>query len=57
MENVKTRILQKYDSVAYRYDLVEAIPGILGITRLRKDVIRQATGEIVEVAAGGRAST
>lgn len=43
---------QKYDEVARYFDRLEAIPEFLGLRRLRRSLVRQATGRVLEVAAG-----
>ncbi|MSS71150.1 MAG: class I SAM-dependent methyltransferase [Candidatus Latescibacteria bacterium] len=45
-------IRQKYDQAAAWYDRVEGILEILGIGRLRRELLRRAPGEALEVAAG-----
>jgi ubiquinone/menaquinone biosynthesis C-methylase UbiE len=42
----------KYRSFARWYDLAEALPEALGIRRLRRRLLAQATGRVLEVAAG-----
>jgi ubiquinone/menaquinone biosynthesis C-methylase UbiE len=45
-------ISQKYDGFARWYDWVEGIPDVLGVSRLRRRLLRRASGKILEVAAG-----
>jgi ubiquinone/menaquinone biosynthesis C-methylase UbiE len=45
-------IARKYDRFARWYDVVEGIPDLLGVRRLRKKLLARASGEILEVAAG-----
>jgi ubiquinone/menaquinone biosynthesis C-methylase UbiE len=45
-------ISQKYDGFARWYDWVEGIPDMLGVSRLRRRLLRRASGKILEVAAG-----
>jgi ubiquinone/menaquinone biosynthesis C-methylase UbiE len=45
-------ISQKYDRFARWYDWVEGIPDVLGVSRLRRRLLRRASGKILEVAAG-----
>ena len=45
-------ISQKYDRVARWYDRVEGILGVLGVSRLRRRVLQQAGGKVLEVAVG-----
>jgi ubiquinone/menaquinone biosynthesis C-methylase UbiE len=48
----KQEIQQKYEHFARWYDVVEGIPEVLGIYRLRCELLQKATGQILEVAAG-----
>lgn len=43
---------QKYDGFARWYDYVEGIPELLGVRKLRKRLLRQASGKVLEVAVG-----
>ncbi len=43
---------RKYDRFARWYDLVEGIPDLLGVRRLRQRILQQASGKVLEVAAG-----
>src|SRR4030095_8759587 len=45
-------ISQKYDRFAQWFDLVEGVPDLLGIRKLRQRVLRQASGRVLEVAVG-----
>ena len=45
-------ISQKYDRFAQWYDVVEGVPDLLGIRKLRQRVLRQASGRVLEVAVG-----
>ena len=45
-------IARKYDRFARWYNLVEGIPDLLGIRKLRKRLLRRASGNVLEVAAG-----
>ena len=45
-------ISQKYNRFARWYDLVEGIPDLLGVRRLRQRLLEQASGKILEVAVG-----
>jgi ubiquinone/menaquinone biosynthesis C-methylase UbiE len=49
---LKEEIRQKYDKVAPRYDLLEAIPELLGLRRLRGSLLKRAAGRVLEIAAG-----
>jgi len=48
----KEEITQSYNKYARWYDILEKIPEILGISRVRKTLFRKASGEVLEVAAG-----
>jgi ubiquinone/menaquinone biosynthesis C-methylase UbiE len=45
-------ISQKYDRFAQWFDLVEGVPDLLGVRKLRQRVLRQASGRVLEVAVG-----
>jgi ubiquinone/menaquinone biosynthesis C-methylase UbiE len=45
-------ISQKYNRFARWYDLVEGIPDLLGVRKLRQRLLQQASGKILEVAVG-----
>lgn len=45
-------IRERYERLAHRYDLMEAIPEVLVIRRLRRRLLARARGEVLEVAAG-----
>ena len=45
-------ISQKYDRFARWYDLVEGIPDLLGLRRLRRRLLRRASEKVLEVAVG-----
>jgi ubiquinone/menaquinone biosynthesis C-methylase UbiE len=45
-------ISKKYDRFARWYDLVEGIPDILGLRKLRQGLLRRASGKVLEVAVG-----
>jgi ubiquinone/menaquinone biosynthesis C-methylase UbiE len=45
-------ISQKYDRFAHWYDVVEGVPDLLGIRKLRQRVLRQASGRVLEVGVG-----
>ncbi len=48
----KEEITQSYNRYARRYDILEKIPELLGINRIRKNLFRKASGDVLEVAAG-----
>ena len=43
---------EKYDRFAPWYDWVEGIPDLLGVSRLRRRLLRRASGKVLEVAIG-----
>lgn len=43
---------QKYDRFAQWYDWVEGIPELLGLSRMRRQLLRRGSGKILEVAVG-----
>ena len=45
-------IAQKYDLFARWYDFVEGVPDLLGVRKLRGQLLARASGKILEVAAG-----
>jgi ubiquinone/menaquinone biosynthesis C-methylase UbiE len=45
-------ISEKYDQFAQWYDLIEGIPDLLGVRRLRERLLRRASGKVLEVAVG-----
>lgn len=52
MQLTTREISEKYDRFAHWYDLVEGIPDLLGVSRLRRRLMRQASGRVLEVAVG-----
>ncbi len=48
----KEEILQKYEKMARWYDLREWIYEVLGMRRLRKRLLRRASGKVLEIAIG-----
>lgn len=45
-------IRARYERVARWYDWMEAVPGLLGVRRLRRSLVERASGRTLEVAAG-----
>jgi len=45
-------IAGKYNHFARWYDLVEGVPDLLGVRKLRQRLLRQALGQVLEVAVG-----
>lgn len=48
----KEEIRQKYNKFAPWYDIVEGVPEFLGVRNLRRDLIKRASGRVLEVAVG-----
>ncbi|MCH6569471.1 MAG: class I SAM-dependent methyltransferase [Acidobacteria bacterium] len=48
----KEEITENYNKKAFWYDILEKIPELLGINRIRKNLFRKASGNVLEVAAG-----
>ena len=45
-------ISRKYDRFARWYDWVEGIPDLLGLSRLRRKILKRASGRVLEIAVG-----
>ena len=45
-------ISAKYDRFARWYDWLEGIPNLLGLSKLRRMLLRRASGKVLEVAVG-----
>jgi ubiquinone/menaquinone biosynthesis C-methylase UbiE len=52
VELTTKEISEKYNRFAYWYDWVEGVPGILGVSRLRRRLLQRASGRVLEVAVG-----
>ncbi|MFQ5839775.1 MAG: class I SAM-dependent methyltransferase [Candidatus Methylomirabilales bacterium] len=52
MSGLKQEIRQKYERWAGWYDYLEWISEILGVRRLRRELIGQAKGKVLEIAVG-----
>ena len=52
VELTSREISEKYDRFAHWYDCVEGFPDRLGVSRLRRQLLRRASGTVLEVAAG-----
>jgi ubiquinone/menaquinone biosynthesis C-methylase UbiE len=48
----KEEIRQKYEKFARWYDLMDGIPEILGVRRLRHRLLQRASGKVLEIAVG-----
>jgi len=48
----KEEITENYNKKAFWYDILEKIPELLGVNRIRKNLLRKASGDVLEVAAG-----
>jgi ubiquinone/menaquinone biosynthesis C-methylase UbiE len=42
----------KYDRYAYWFDCVEGVPNLLGVSKLRRRLLRHASGQVLEIAVG-----
>ena len=51
-EFASREISEKYDRFARWYDWVECVPDLLGVGRLRRSLLSQASGRVLEVAVG-----
>ena len=45
-------LAKKYDQFARWYDWLEGIPNLVGLSRLRRLLLRRASGKVLEVAVG-----
>jgi ubiquinone/menaquinone biosynthesis C-methylase UbiE len=45
-------ISRKYDRFARWYDWLEGIPDLLGVSRLRRRLLKRASGKVLEIAVG-----
>jgi ubiquinone/menaquinone biosynthesis C-methylase UbiE len=45
-------ISEKYNRFARWYDWVEGVPDLLGVSKLRRRLLRRASGKVLEVAVG-----
>ena len=52
LELTTKEIAGKYNHFARWYDLVEGVPDLLGVRKLRQRLLRQALGQVLEVAVG-----
>jgi ubiquinone/menaquinone biosynthesis C-methylase UbiE len=43
---------EKYDGFARWYDWVEGVPDLLGVSKLRRGLLRRASGRVLEIAVG-----
>ena len=50
--HTKQQITQRYNDFASKYDKADAFLEILGLRRLRKSLLSEASGEVLEIAAG-----
>ncbi len=49
---LKEEIRQKYERFAHWYDLMDGIPEVLGVRRLRQRLLQRASGRVLEIAVG-----
>ncbi|MDP2601806.1 MAG: methyltransferase domain-containing protein [Deltaproteobacteria bacterium] len=52
MNFTSRELARKYNRFARWYDLVEGVPDLLGVRRLRQRLLRQTSGKVLEVAVG-----
>jgi ubiquinone/menaquinone biosynthesis C-methylase UbiE len=52
IELTSKEVSEKYDQFARWYDIVEGIPDLLGVRKLRQRLIPRASGKVLEVAVG-----
>lgn len=52
VESTAREIARKYDGFACWYDCVEGIPDLLGVSKLRRQLLLRASGRVLEVAIG-----
>jgi ubiquinone/menaquinone biosynthesis C-methylase UbiE len=53
MEFTQEEIRQRYDKAAPWYDLqISILEGLIGVARLRRELLRKATGQVLEIAVG-----
>ena len=52
MNFTSQELSSKYNRFARWYDLVEGVPDLLGVRRLRQRLLRQPSGKVLEVAVG-----
>lgn len=52
MHFTSREISEKYDRFARWYDFVEGVPNLLGVRKLRRRLLRHASGNVLEVAVG-----
>lgn len=49
---LKQEIRRKYDKFARWYNVMDGLPEVLGVKRLRRRLLQRATGDVLEVAVG-----
>ena len=52
LPTLKQEIRQKYEKFARWYDVMDGIPEILGVRRLRRRLLQRASGRVLEIAVG-----
>ena len=52
LELTTKEIAEKYNHFARWFDLVEGVPDLLGVRKLRQRLLRQVSGQVLEVAVG-----
>jgi ubiquinone/menaquinone biosynthesis C-methylase UbiE len=49
---LKEEIRSKYNRIARWYDVLEGVPEVCGVSQLRRQLLRRASGQVLEVAIG-----
>jgi len=49
---LKEKIRRKYEKLARWYDLMDGLPEILGVRKLRRELLQRAFGWVLEIAVG-----
>ena len=49
---LKEEIRRKYEKFAPWYGLMDGVPEVLGVRRLRRRLLQRASGKVLEIAAG-----
>jgi ubiquinone/menaquinone biosynthesis C-methylase UbiE len=52
VELTSREVSEKYDRFARWYDWLEGVPGLLGVSRLRRRLMQGAHGRVLEIAVG-----
>lgn len=52
IELTRQELSRRYNRVAHWYDRIEGVLGLFGVSKLRRQVMQQASGKVLEVAVG-----